>query len=61
MKLFFSMLNRTIWIRSLGTCRAITCTLKQTRFDVLLNDDVYAMEIAPSEVAWWPVKVKGIQ
>ena len=45
------------------SCRVFTCTLKQTSFEVLLNDGVhvYAVDIVPSEVAWLPVKVKGIQ
>ena len=40
--------------------RVFTCTLKQTSIEVLLNNDAYAVEIVPSEVAWFPVKVKGI-
>ena len=63
MKLVISMLYRSIWIRSLhSTCRAILQSFHiSTLFEVLLNDDVYAVEIVPSEVACLPVKVKGIK
>ena len=39
----------------------MTGTLKQTSAEVLFNNDVYAVEIIPSEVAWLLVKVKDIQ
>ena len=40
------------------SCRVLTCNLKP---NINWRFIVYAMEIAPSEVAWLPVKVKGIQ
>ena len=65
MKLFISMLNRTIWIRSMHSTRAILQS-----FDIyikaninwsLLNNDVHAEETVVSEMDRLLVKVKGIQ
>ena len=57
------MLDRTVWIRSPHSTRAI---LQSFHMYVYFKTNInwsfiaYAVEIVPSEVAWLPVKVKGI-
>lgn len=59
------MLNRTTRTCSPYSTRTILPSFhmhfKQTSIEVLLNNDVYPVEIVLSEVGWFPVKVKGIQ
>ena len=43
------------------SCRVFSSTLRHISIRVLLNNDVYAIEIVPSEVARLSVKLKGIQ
>ena len=63
--LFISMLNRTIWICSSHLTRGILQSFdkyfKRNINLIFLNDDVYAVEIVSSKVAWFSVKVKGNQ
>ena len=55
MGLFNSILNRTIWIchsiELAQSCRVLPSTLKLASIEVLLHNDVNAVEIVPSEVA----------
>ena len=61
-KLFISMLGRTVWIRSPHSTREILqSSYVYFKTNIHWRFIVYAVEIIPSEVTWLPVKVKGIQ
>ena len=56
------MLRCTVWIRSLHSTPEILQSFHMYfKTNINWRFIVYAVEILPSEVAWLPVKVKGIQ
>ena len=56
------MLGRTVWIRSPHSTREILQSFYMYfKTNINWRFIIYAVEIIPFEVAWFPVKVKGIQ